>query len=573
MNQQSRFLLAISLMILVLVTTNILFPPVPPDESVSQELEEGASLEATGPESLLQEAPQQGLNLFGEEPALDPFRSTPTAGQEQTVKVSGPLYEMTFSAVGARLVSAKLLRFTNFYQEGTVELLDKDGPGALSSRIEVSGGELDLAEATYQVVPEGGITLEEGGPAQSLAFGYVHPSGAFSMTTSYVFDPSSYEVAVTTSMSGPGVERALLVTEMGTGLAYNELRVAEESRVLGYAAKHSSEGIQADYFRKIDEEETLEGPFEWLALKSKYFIFAILPGSEEAGAEQYLGAVSIAPSPGEDQAEITVAQAVSGNGTVDYRLFLGPQERPLLTGYGNELEEANPYGYRWMRVVVRPVVAVVLSLLNFLHDKLNVGYGWVLIFFGCLMRLLLFPVNQRAMRSQMKNMAVQPLLQDIQTKYKDQPEKLQKEMVKLYKDHGFNPMAGCLPMLLPWPVLITLFFVFQNTIQLRGESFLWLPNLSAADPLHILPVVMGLSMFFLQWISVRSMPTPNPQMKIMMWLMPIMMTGIFFNFASGLNLYYATANIATIPQQYLIAKERKALKEGPASGQLKHKDP
>tara|TARA_Y100001934_G_scaffold187980_1_gene221771 strand:- start:686 stop:1258 length:573 start_codon:yes stop_codon:yes gene_type:complete len=187
--------------------------------------------------------------------------------------------------------------------------------------------------------------------------------------------------------------------------------------------------------------------------------------------------------------------------------------------------------------------------------------------FGVLMRILLFPVNQRAMRAQIKNMAVQPLLQEIQKKYKDQPEKLQKEMMKLYKDHGFNPMAGCLPMLLPWPVLITLFFVFQNTIQLRGESFLWLPNLSAADPLYILPVVMGLSMFLLQWISLRSMPTPNPQMKIMMWLMPIMMTAIFLNFASGLNLYYATANIATIPQQYLIAKERKALKEGPTTSQ------
>jgi YidC/Oxa1 family membrane protein insertase len=96
---------------------------------------------------------------------------------------------------------------------------------------------------------------------------------------------------------------------------------------------------------------------------------------------------------------------------------------------------------------------------------------------------------------------------------------------------------------------------------LRGESFLWLPNLAAADPLYILPFLLGLSMFLMQWISVRSMPEPNPQMKMMMWMMPIMMTFIFFNFASGLNLYYATANLATIPQQYLIAKERKQLKE------------
>ncbi len=121
-------------------------------------------------------------------------------------------------------------------------------------------------------------------------------------------------------------------------------------------------------------------------------------------------------------------------------------------------------------------------------------------------------------------------------------------------------------MLLPWPVLITLFFVFRNTIQLRGESFLWLPNLAAADPLYILPVLLGVSMFLMQWITLRSMPEPNPQMKMMMWIMSPMMTFIFLNFASGLNLYYVTANLATIPQQYLIAKERQKLKaKGPVA--------
>ena len=99
------------------------------------------------------------------------------------------------------------------------------------------------------------------------------------------------------------------------------------------------------------------------------------------------------------------------------------------------------------------------------------------------------------------------------------------------------------------------------------------PNLSAADPLYILPILLGLSMFLMQWISVRSMPDPNPQMKMMMWIMPPFMTIIFFNFASGLNLYYATANLATIPQQYLIAKERRALKEkAPVTGPAKSGD-
>ena len=92
----------------------------------------------------------------------------------------------------------------------------------------------------------------------------------------------------------------------------------------------------------------------------------------------------------------------------------------------------------------------------------------MLVVFGVLMRVVLWPLNQKAMRAQLRNMAVQPLVQEIQTKHKDNPEKLQKEMMRLYKEHGFNPLAGCLPMLLPWPVLIALFFVFQNTIELRG---------------------------------------------------------------------------------------------------------
>jgi YidC/Oxa1 family membrane protein insertase len=179
------------------------------------------------------------------------------------------------------------------------------------------------------------------------------------------------------------------------------------------------------------------------------------------------------------------------------------------------------------------------------------------VVFGVLMRVILWPLNQKAMRAQMRNMAVQPLVKEIQTKYKDNPERMQKEMMRLYKEYGFNPLAGCLPMLLPWPVLIALFFVFQNTIELRGVPFYWLPDLSAKDPLFILPVFLALSMFSLQWISMKSMPQSNPQMKMMMWFMPLFFGFIFMQFPSGLNLYYATANIATIPQQLLIARERK----------------
>ena len=576
MRQEQRFLLAITLMILVLVGTNILFPPIPPEEVVGPEGDAPGQLDGTGVTGV-PSAPLGGTDAAGGAAASgdqsDPFAGLPptepsslfppvevvATPAEDTVVVEGPLYRYSWSTLGARLISAQLLAFESFDegQEGQpVELISAGTGGVLAMQLRLGERTFDLGARSFEVEPADGLRLNEGGGSRTLTFRYRDPAGLI-FQTAYTFDPSSYDILARTEVLGPDVD--LLVTGMGSGLGYNERSRSEESTVMGYVWNHVRDGVDDERLTRVDDERIQEGPHRWAALKSKYFIFALIPGRE--GGEQYLGGVIARPAEGDDQAAITVTQSLDASGVLDYRVYLGPQEREVLMAFENDLEEANPYGYRWMRPIVRPVVSVALSILNFLHDVLNVGYGWVLIIFGVMMRVLLFPLNQKAMRAQMRNMAVQPLLKEIQTKYKDQPEKLQKEMMKLYKDHGFNPVAGCLPMLLPFPVLITLFFVFRNTIQLRGESFLWLPNLAAADPLYILPVLLGLSMFLMQFITVRSMPEPNPQMKMMMWIMPIMMAAIFFRFASGLNLYYATANLATIPQQILIAKERQQLRD------------
>ena len=119
-----------------------------------------------------------------------------------------------------------------------------------------------------------------------------------------------------------------------------------------------------------------------------------------------------------------------------------------------------------------------------------------------------------------------------------------------------SPMMGCLPMLLPMPVLFALYFVFTNTNEFRGISFLWLPDLALKDPFYITPVFMGLSMLALSWIGMRGVP-PNPQSKMMAYMMPAMMTVMFLGFPSGLNLYYAVQNVAAMPQQLLLSKERQ----------------
>jgi YidC/Oxa1 family membrane protein insertase len=271
----------------------------------------------------------------------------------------------------------------------------------------------------------------------------------------------------------------------------------------------------------------------------------------------------VRPGSLDQRPEIAAAQGIGTDRTFAYRLVLGPQDHASLASLGQDLEEVNPYGWRLFRPIVRPFVSIILAILVFLHTNLGIGYGWVLVVFGFAMRIVLFPLNHKAMKAQVRNMEFQPRLAEAQKKYKDNPQKMQEEVRKLYKE-GFNPLAGCLPLLLPWPILIALFFVFQNTIELRGVPFLWMPDLSTKDPLYILPGLLALSMFGMQWITMRTVEHTNAQtqlqMKMMMWILPPFMLLIFLNLASGLNLYYVVSNIATIPQQIWITKQRKQLR-------------
>lgn len=567
MRTEVRFLLAIALMLVVLVGTNLLFPPVqePPAvaaDSVAMQADTGArpssdsvtgGLPATGAP---QTQPAPGQASSDQAPAADVEpQAADSVAPERQILVEGPLYRYTFSSHGAELVSAELVRFKSLRQgDGPVRLLP-DGTAALGKRLVVGPDTLELRDLPFRVSPQDGLRLNQGGDPQELTFTWSQPGTDVSVELAYTFDPDDYVVHVSADVSG--VERPLLVTDLGEGMAFNEADSAQEVRSMAYVGNHVSEGINATPLTKVDEAEVQNGPFRWVAFKSKYFVMAILPGTGQGDQEDYLGGILVSPVPGENHAHVAVTQSVSPDGLFHYRLYMGPQEYARLQSMGTDLEEVNPYGWKFMRPVVRPIVGVILWILNFLHDNLKLGYGWVLVVFGVLMRVILWPLNQKAMRAQMRNMAVQPLVKEIQTKYKDNPERMQKEMMRLYKEYGFNPLAGCLPMLLPWPVLIALFFVFQNTIELRGVPFYWLPDLSAKDPLFILPVFLALSMFSLQWISMKSMPQSNPQMKMMMWFMPLFFGFIFMQFPSGLNLYYATANIATIPQQLLIARERK----------------
>ena len=554
MNTEVRFLLAIGLMLVVLVGTNLLFPPDIPEEPVQEDVPaqvDSADLPVLPGSVAGAQAGSEGVDAAAAEEAQP-------ALVEEFVTVEGPLYRYTFSTLGARLTSAEMVRFQSLNRDGVVDLIPEGASGYLGQRILVGNDTVDLTRVVFQPDPFGGLILSaEEGP-RSLRFSYRHPGSSFGMDLEYEFRPDGYSVAVRGRVTG--VDRPRLLTDLGEGLAYAEADSAGEARAMAYVGNHVRDGITS---RVLDRAKpgVEEGPLRWAAFRSKFFVMALIAGETDPPSEQdYLGGLLLRPAELEQRVRVGVAQSVRGDGTFGYRLFMGPQDYARLSSLGQDMEEVNPYGWRFFRPIMRPFVAAIIWVLVFLHEQLSLGYGWVLIVFGVLMRVVLWPFNQKAMRAQLKNMAAQPMIQEIQKKYKDNPEKQQKEMMRLYKEEGFNPVAGCLPMLLPWPVLIALFFVFQNTIELRGVAFLWLPDLSAPDPLYILPIFLGVSMFLMQWVSMRAVEQQNPQMKMLLWIMPIMMVFIFFKLASGLNLYYATANIATIPQQIWINNERKKMK-------------
>jgi YidC/Oxa1 family membrane protein insertase len=554
MNTEVRFLLAIGLMLVVLVGTNLLFPPDVPVEPVREdvptEVEPGVLPTLPGPVA--------GAQAGGEGVDAAAAAAAQPAAVEEFVTVEGPLYRFTFSTLGARLTSAEMTRFQSLKRDGVVDLVPEGASGYLGQRILVGNDTVDLTRVAFQPDPFGGLILSaEDGP-RTLRFGYRHPGSSFGVELEYEFRPEGYSVAVRGRVTG--VDRPRLLTDLGEGLAYAEADSVGEARAMAYVGNHVRDGIRSTVLDRA-RPGVEEGPLRWAAFRSKFFVMAIIAGETDPPSEQdYLGGLILRPAELEQRVRVGVTQAVRGDGTFGFRLFLGPQEYALLSSLGQDMEEVNPYGWRFFRPIVRPFVAAITWVLVFFHTQLNLGYGWVLILFGVLMRVVLWPLNQKAMRAQLRNMAAQPLIQEIQKKYKDNPEKQQKEMMRLYKEEGFNPLAGCLPMLLPWPVLIALFFVFQNTIELRGVEFLWLPDLSAPDPLYILPLFLGVSMFLMQWVSMRAVEQQNPQMKMLLWIMPIVMVFVFFKLPSGLNLYYATANIATIPQQIWINNERKKMK-------------
>ena len=538
---ERRVILFIALTLLVIALPVVLFPPKPSPRRPGA----AADSAATRP-TVTQPTPAPA-------PAVRPPAVPSPALRAETVWVTSPLYRFGFSTRGARLVWAELLRYRSFAPgdpEPHVQLVPA-GQALLTHRLVVGSDTASLAELAFTASAPS-VQVSQAG--QALTF--TTRRGAAQVSVTYTFDPAEYRFGVRGHVLGLGGSGAVLVVGLGDGFRSVEADTLLDYREFAVVTKATKTQKTTFNSLKPGERATLDGPFEWVAIKSKYFFAATMAIQENQ--PQFGGVVVVGgdrPAKIASRAAVWATLPVPPGGEFRYDVYVGPLEHHRLAALGHGLDDANPYGWSFFRPIIHPVSLWVVAILTWMHDQMGLAYGWVLIFFGILVRLLLWPLNQKAMASQLRMQAAAPLLKDAQERYKDSPEKLQKEMMRIYKEYNVNPFGGCLPMFLPLPVLFALFFVFANTIEFRGVPFLWLPDLSRPDPLYIIPVVMGLTMFAVSKVGQIGMP-PNPQTKMLLYFMPAFLTFVFLRFASGLNLYYTVQNLVSIPQQYFLAKRR-----------------
>jgi YidC/Oxa1 family membrane protein insertase len=398
----------------------------------------------------------------------------------------------------------------------------------------------------------------QGGPSDTPIMTFTSRDPAVPATIEYRVTATPYLSDVRIQVP-QARERAYLLVSLPGGFASQEADTLDDIRHLSYAAKPVAKGASGVTFSSVDpaEREIVPGPLSWAVAKSKYFVVGLLSPSDSApfAEMQVTGGPRVSKLATQASGVVVIPLT---NGEARFQLFAGPQSWEQMRALGREFETANPYG-GFMQPVVQPFATIVMRMMLWLKRFLQLDYGWILVIFGLAIRIVLWPLNQSAMRSSIRLQRIQPELMAVQEKYKTDRQKQQQEILRVYQEHGMSPfsaLSGCLPALIPMPVFFALFFVFQNTIEFRGVPFLWLADISLKDPLYILPVVTGASMFVLSWIGMRNMPK-NPQATMMLYLMPGMFTIFLLSTASGLSIYYLVQQIAAIPQQWMIANERK----------------
>jgi YidC/Oxa1 family membrane protein insertase len=532
-NENRNLILALVLMTAVWFGFSFLFPAKPPQPPA-------VAPAAANPAASGQVAP----SVTPAPASLLPPATAPAplamAAPAREIIIDTIRYHAVLSTVGARLVSMELKDYqaSTVPGAGPVQLVKATDSRYATLRTTGSDGLTLYADAPYALdIPGSQLQIPAGGQ-QRLTFRHVTAAGT-EVVKSYTFYGDRYTIDNTITIHNGGGTPLRGTLNLALVQQWDESKKDSYS-FAGPAALVGDKLDQIDVKALAKEAKSFGKDAVWSSLQSKYFMMAAVPLT--AAAEKLrvalngdlLESVFVTPPldlrPGESR-------------QFDYLLFFGPKDWDLLKAADHQLDKAIHFG--WFDLLAKPLLHVLVFFYGFLKN-----YGLAIILLTVIIKLLFWPLTHKSYSSMKAMQKLQPEMQKLREKFKNDKERLNRELMELYKKHSVNPLGGCLPMLVQIPVFFALYKVLLDSIALRQAPFmLWLTDLSAKDPYYITPLLMGASMFVQQKMTPT---TADPlQAKIFMF-MPVVFTFLFLNFPSGLVIYWLVNNLLTIAQQYYI---------------------
>jgi YidC/Oxa1 family membrane protein insertase len=592
---EKNTIIAVLLSILVLVGTifiqRVFFPPRPTREAVATEI--------TAPEGVPANIP--AVSLPG---AVQAVSGAETPAEERRVVIETRRASITLSSAGGDVVSYRLRE----HQEGDafVEMI-LAAPGAEAHAFTVAFGDFSARplDDFFRVNRQGEYVVEfyrdyalpgaSGPDAASGADAAVATDGAgaetagretvFRLTKRYTFSPDEYmfELAVTLDggYTAPELNYGGLAYTLGfgpqIGPRFSQLDGRSEyRRYISYA-----NGKRREEKPKDGNPVVVSSRLSWAAITGKYFAFIAVP---DATAYRFAFVTKAEPGLAASSRLYMGRPALNASKTTDvYRFYLGPKDQASLAIYDTGI---NTFNLRDMDLskaasssgILAPVEAVLKWFLTLFY-RIIPNYGVAIILLTLLVKVLLFPLTKKSSEGTLRMQSLSPKIKELQDKYRDNPQQLNTKMAELYKKEGYNPMSGCLPMLIQFPILFAMYNLFNNHFDLRGALFIpgWIPDLSVPESVfNFAPFKIPL----LGWSDIRLLPfiyvgsqllsskitqTPdqqgNAQMKMMLYMMPIMFFFLLYNMPSGLTVYWIMSNLFSLAQQLLINQYLRQKKE------------
>lgn len=384
------------------------------------------------------------------------------------------------------------------------------------------------------------IVIGAGEDKQTLSLSYQDPEG-MKIVKTYTFYPENYLIDITVSQENVvgAVKNAAYFLCWGYGLG--------DQPSSGYVdtgpTTYKDGELIVDSPDDIKGQLTYQGNISWTGIQDTYFAALFIPSSVTSSASVFKSA----------EGHIRVGVSSHGgqlrpgeSGTDTFNLYAGPKVREKLVIAGKNLENIIDYG--WFTVIAMPLMDVLKFFQRYVKN-----WGVAIILLTVAIKLLFYPLTNASFKSMKGMQKIQPKVTALREKYKKDPQKMNAEVMGLYKKHKVNPLGGCLPMVLQIPVFFGLYKALLVSIELRHAHFFWwITDLSAKDPFYITPLVMGVTMFLQQKMTPS---TGDPKQQKIMMLMPAFMTFLFLNFPSGLVIYWLVNNVLTIAQQSMINRQ------------------